>query len=77
MVARFAVAALGMTALGAGALMLAPSEAVAAKDWSTETAITAEGGMAIGNPEAPVKLVEYGSLTCSHCAHSGTYIPGS
>ena len=24
---------------------------------------------AIGNPDAPVKIVEYASLTCSHCAH--------
>lgn len=23
----------------------------------------------IGNPEAPIKIVEYSSLTCSHCAH--------
>lgn len=23
----------------------------------------------IGNPEAPIKIVEYASLTCSHCAH--------
>lgn len=24
---------------------------------------------AIGNPDAPIKMVEYASLTCSHCAH--------
>lgn len=24
---------------------------------------------AIGNPNAPVKMIEYASLTCSHCAH--------
>lgn len=24
---------------------------------------------AIGNPEAPIKVIEYASLTCSHCAH--------
>ena len=29
---------------------------------------TAEGGYRIGNPDAPVKLVEFGSLSCSHCA---------
>ena len=29
---------------------------------------TPEGGFRIGNPAAPVKLVEYGSLTCPHCA---------
>ena len=30
---------------------------------------TAEGGMLMGNPKAPIKLVEYGSLSCPHCAH--------
>jgi hypothetical protein len=29
---------------------------------------TAEGGMRMGNPDAPIKLVEYGSLSCPHCA---------
>lgn len=23
----------------------------------------------LGNPDAPIKIYEYGSLTCSHCAH--------
>lgn len=23
----------------------------------------------IGNPQAPIKIIEYASLTCSHCAH--------
>ena len=29
---------------------------------------TPEGGFVIGNPNAPLKLVEYGSLTCPACA---------
>ena len=29
---------------------------------------TPEGGFRMGNPKAPVKLVEYASLTCPHCA---------
>lgn len=34
-----------------------------------ETAITTElGGVQVGNPDAPIKLVEYASHTCSHCA---------
>ncbi|MGD9664419.1 MAG: thioredoxin domain-containing protein [Novosphingobium sp.] len=37
--------------------------------WSDTVTVTPEGGYAMGNPEAPLKLVEYGSLTCSHCAH--------
>lgn len=37
-------------------------------DWSAITSETPTGGMLIGNPQAPVKLVEYGALSCSHCA---------
>ena len=28
---------------------------------------TPEGGFVMGNPQAKVKLIEYGSYTCSHC----------
>jgi protein-disulfide isomerase len=37
-------------------------------DWTQTFAKTPEGGYRMGNPEAPVKLVEYGSLSCPHCA---------
>ncbi len=30
---------------------------------------TAEGGYLLGNPHAPVKVVEFVSYTCPHCAH--------
>jgi protein-disulfide isomerase len=49
--------------------------APAARDWSRTVVATAEGGFRMGNPAAPVKLVEYGSLTCPHCrafAQEGT-----
>ena len=36
--------------------------------WADVVAVTEEGGYRIGNPEAPLKLVEYASHTCSHCA---------
>lgn len=42
--------------------------APAGKAWGDVIAKTPEGGVRMGNPEAPIKLVEYGSLTCSHCA---------
>ncbi|MBO9558173.1 MAG: DsbA family protein [Caulobacter sp.] len=29
----------------------------------------AEGDMILGSPKAPVQVVEYASLSCSHCAH--------
>ena len=38
-------------------------------DWTQIVARTADGGYRMGNPDAPVKLIEYGSITCPHCAH--------
>lgn len=40
----------------------------AGKVWSDMIVKTPEGGYRMGNPNAPIKLVEYGSLTCPHCA---------
>jgi len=37
-------------------------------DWTQIVAQTAEGGFRMGNPDAPVKLVEYASITCHVCA---------
>ncbi|HEU0097919.1 MAG TPA: thioredoxin domain-containing protein [Allosphingosinicella sp.] len=37
-------------------------------DWARNVVATPEGGFRMGNPAAKVKLVEYGSLTCGHCA---------
>ena len=37
-------------------------------DWSTVVTKTAEGGFLMGNPNAKVKLIEFGSMTCPHCA---------
>jgi protein-disulfide isomerase len=49
----------------------------AVADWSNKLAITPQGGILLGNPNAPVKLVEYGSLTCPHCrAFHETGLPG-
>ncbi len=36
-------------------------------DWLQTVQATPEGGFSIGNPNAPVKLVEFASLTCPHC----------
>lgn len=38
------------------------------KDWTAIVAATPAGGFVMGNPNAKVKLVEYGSMTCPHCA---------
>ena len=45
-----------------------PIAAPAGTQWTETVAITPEGGWKLGNPEAPITLVEYGSLTCPACA---------
>ena len=40
----------------------------AGKQWSEVVAATPEGGVRMGNPDAPVKLVEFGSRACPFCA---------
>ncbi|SFF74827.1 Protein-disulfide isomerase [Novosphingobium sp. CF614] len=40
----------------------------AGKAWSDMVEKTAEGGYRMGNPEAPIKLIEFGALSCAHCA---------
>lgn len=59
--------ALGLAAAGLAVTASAPAQQ--ARDWTKAVAATPEGGYRIGNPAAAVKLVEYGSLTCDHCAH--------
>lgn len=41
--------------------------APAGKAWADTVVQTPEGGYRMGNPDAAVKLIEYGSFTCSHC----------
>lgn len=68
--------ALGLAACGKEATQTgAPSGAAiakiappAGKIWSDTVVVTPEGGYRMGNPNAPIKLIEFGSLTCSHCA---------
>jgi len=49
----------------------APIKAIAPPqggDWTKMVAATKEGGFLMGNPNADVKVIEFGSLTCPHCA---------
>jgi protein-disulfide isomerase len=39
----------------------------AGTNWAETISLTPEGGYLMGNPGAPVKFVEYASLTCPHC----------
>lgn len=68
---RFAplVLALSPLALLGAAPAPATPPATSASDWLATVAITPEGGFRQGNPDAPVKLVEYGSRTCPSCHH--------
>lgn len=38
-------------------------------DWSRTVVATPDGGFRMGNPNAKLRLVEYGSLACPHCRH--------
>ncbi|MBV9372018.1 MAG: thioredoxin domain-containing protein [Alphaproteobacteria bacterium] len=72
-----AALALALAACGGGnggnassAQMEAPLAQVPAPqgDWTQVVSETPEGGFRMGNPNAPVKLVEYASLSCPFCA---------
>lgn len=36
-------------------------------DWTQTVSMTPQGGFVMGNPDAKVKLIEIGALTCPHC----------
>ena len=42
--------------------------APAGKTWSQVVSFDADGGAVMGNPDAPIKLHEFGAFTCGHCA---------
>jgi len=62
---------MGRLMIALAMLFALPAMASAAptQDWSTVTTRKADGAFVQGNPDARVKLVEYLSLTCPHCAH--------
>ncbi|MXO66880.1 thioredoxin domain-containing protein [Altererythrobacter endophyticus] len=45
-----------------------PVAAPEGQQWMEVAVETEEGGYRIGNPDAPLKLLEFASLTCPHCA---------
>jgi protein-disulfide isomerase len=77
----FAAAALlagcGSGGDGNGSAPSAPAGSVkavaapAGSDWTQQVRQTPEGGFVMGNPDAPLKLVEYGSRTCPTCGAFG------
>ncbi|QXQ07908.1 DsbA family protein [Sphingosinicellaceae bacterium] len=52
--------------LTAALALAVPLAAGPTRDW-TRTVVATPAGFMIGNPQAKVKLVEYGSFTCPHC----------
>lgn len=71
-----AAALLSLAACGEGGETAQTRSAVAgpvsttapAGGWVSSVAETPEGGFRMGNPDAAIKIVEFASLTCSHCA---------
>lgn len=64
-----------LAAFLAALIFAAPAAAVAQgttrpaqRDWTQVVSQTAEGGFRMGNPRAPIRVVEFLSLTCPHCA---------
>jgi protein-disulfide isomerase len=55
---------LAALALPATANAAAPPRA----NWMALSVVTPEGGHRLGNPDAAIKLVEWVSYTCPHCA---------
>ena len=51
---------------------IAKIPAPAGQEWSDTARVTEYDGYVIGNPDAPVKLIEYASLTCGACAAFST-----
>ncbi len=56
-------------ALLAALVVAAPLTAAPQKPWTAVATPAPQGSYVIGNPKAKVKLIEYVSYTCPHCAH--------
>jgi len=44
-------------------------KAAPSRDWTRTVVATPDGGFRMGNPQAKIAIIEYGSLTCPHCRH--------
>jgi|UniRef100_UPI0035CB9709 protein-disulfide isomerase len=73
-VAALSLASCGGSGTGGNVVASAPVAAKAApagQKWTDVVSKTPEGGYVMGNPDAPVKLVEYGSRICPTCGAFG------
>jgi protein-disulfide isomerase len=75
--AVLAAAGAGYHYLKPGTILPTPGEAIAAKpDLSDLMKPSPLGDETLGDPKAPVTVIEYASMTCPHCAHfSATTFP--
>lgn len=74
-VLSLALAACSETEEAAGGGTGEPIAAIPAPEgtsWLETVNVTPEGGYVVGNPDAPIKLVEYASHTCGACAMFAT-----
>ncbi|KQT32863.1 protein-disulfide isomerase [Sphingomonas sp. Leaf412] len=62
----------GKEAPTAPANSVAAVAAPAGQDWTQTVSATEEGGYVVGNPDAPLKLVEWGSRLCPTCGAFAT-----
>lgn len=65
-------AALAGAAIAVAPLAIPAAADAATRDWAKMATVTPDGTFVLGNPKAKVRLVEYLSMTCSHCAHFTT-----
>lgn len=58
-----------IAAIAAAALFTLAATRPAPGNWNARVTVTPSGSHVIGNPAAALKLTEFISYTCSHCAH--------
>jgi protein-disulfide isomerase len=60
--------ALAGSALPLSAATKPTARPAAARDWTATVTMTPDGAYVLGNPQAKIRLIEYLSMTCTHCA---------
>lgn len=58
-----------LLSLAAVAMLSLAATSPSRSNWNTTVAVTPSGSHVLGNPAAQVKLTEFISYTCPHCAH--------
>lgn len=68
---NFLARAAALAACAMLSLAASPPKSLAPKstNWNSQIGVTADGSHTLGNPDAPIKLTEFISYTCPHCAH--------